>query len=155
MPILHPISRVCRSTFATLLMPMVSPRFLKFLIVGGAGFAVDAGVLTFALGHITPSIYAARALSFSLAVLATWLLNRTFVFAASPREAGGIAVEYARYFTLQVVAAVSNLAVFVALIEAIPALSAKPVVPLAVGAILGALVNYAGSAWWVFRHRSA
>jgi putative flippase GtrA len=144
--------RVRRSTFATRLVPMVSRRFLKFLIVGGAGFAVDAGVLTFALGHVTSSIYVARALSFSLAVLATWLLNRTFVFAASE---SGIAVEYARYFTIQVVAALTNLAIFVALIEAIPALSPTPVVPLAVGAILGALVNYAGSAWWVFRHRSA
>jgi putative flippase GtrA len=45
----------------------------------------------------------------------------------------------------------SNLLVFTALIEAFPRLASTPVVPLAVGAVLGALVNYAGSAWWVFR----
>ncbi len=132
---------------------MVTRRFVKFLVVGGLGFVVDAGVLTFALDHLTSSIYAARALSFSLAVLATWLLNPTFVFvASSPR---GAAVEYARYFTVQIVAALSNLTLFVLLIEAIPTLSTIPVVPLAIGAILGAFVNYAGSARWVFRHRSA
>ena len=32
----------------------------------------------------------------------------------------------------------------------IPRLAATPVVPLAIGAVLGALVNYAGSALWVF-----
>jgi len=32
----------------------------------------------------------------------------------------------------------------------IPRLAATPVVPLAIGAVLGALINYAGSALWVF-----
>jgi len=53
----------------------------------------------------------------------------------------------------QVIAAVCNLAVFAALIEAVPRLVATPVVPLAAGAVLGAFVNYGGSTWWVFRHK--
>jgi len=68
-------------------------------------------------------------------------------------EAKGVSVaaEYGRYLTTQVTGALANLLIFVVLIELVPRLAATPVVPLAVGAVAGALVNYAGSAWWVFR----
>ena len=126
-------------------------RFAKFVVVGGVGFVIDAGVLTLALRELTSSIYAARALSFGSAVLATWLLNRLFVFDVDTRRS--LVAEYGRYFVTQTAGALSNLAVFVALIELMPRLAAAPVVPLAVGAALGALVNYAGSAVWVFNAR--
>jgi len=108
-------------------------------------------VLTLALRYITPSVYVARALSFTVAVIATWLLNRAFVFDG---DAGGsIVAEYGRYLVTQVAGALANLGVFVALIGMIPRLGATPIVPLAAGAVLGALVNYAGAALWVFSAR--
>src|SRR6478752_571648 len=109
-------------------------RFAKFVVVGGVGFVIDAGVLTLAL----------RALTFGSAVLATWLLNRLFVFDGGRRTS--LVAEYGRYILTQVAGALCNLGVFVALVEMIPRLAATPVVPLAIGAVLGALVNYAGSA---------
>jgi putative flippase GtrA len=129
---------------------MVSRRFARFILVGCIGFAVDAGVLVLALGQLTSSVYAARALSFTAAVFVTWLCNRTFVFVASGSGAAVVA-EYGRYLVTQVTGALANLLIFVVLIELVPRLAATPVVPLAVGAVAGALVNYAGSAWWVFR----
>jgi putative flippase GtrA len=126
-------------------------RFAKLLVVGGLGFVIDAGVLTLALRELTSSIYAARALSFGCAVLATWLLNRVFVF--DPDRRASLVAEYGRYLATQVAGALCNLGVFVALIELMPRLAATPVVPLAIGAVLGALVNYAGSARWVFNAR--
>jgi putative flippase GtrA len=122
---------------------------VRFIVVGGVGFLIDAGVLTLALRYVTPSVYVARSMSFTAAVIATWLLNRTFVFDADAD--GSMAAEYGRYFVTQVAGALSNLGVFVALIEILPRLAATPVVPLAAGAVLGALVNYAGAALWVFR----
>jgi len=59
------------------------------------------------------------------------------------------------HFATQVVGALSNLGVFVALIELVPRLGATPIVPLAAGAALGAAVNYAGAALWVFSGRQA
>jgi putative flippase GtrA len=129
-----------------------SRRFAKFIAVGGIGFLVDAGVLTLAVGAFGASVYPARALSFSVAVFATWLLNRTFVFDSAGRRAPVVG-EYSRYLVTQVIAAFCNLAVFAALIEVLPRLATTPVVPLAAGAVLGAFVNYGGSAWWVFRHK--
>ena len=131
---------------------MALRRVAGFIVVGGIGFAVDAAVLTLAIRHLHASVYEARALSFTLAVLATWLLNRTFVF-VTPHARGALAGEYGRYFTTQVIGAASNLLLFAALIEAWPSLAATPVVPLAVGAVVGAVVNYAGSALWVFNAR--
>jgi putative flippase GtrA len=130
---------------------MAFGRFAKFLVVGGVGFVIDAGVLTLALRELTSSVYAARALSFGSAVLATWLLNRLFVF--DPDRRTSLVAEYSRYLVMQIAGALSNLGVFVALIEMMPRLSATPVVPLAIGAVLGALVNYAGSVLWVFDAR--
>lgn len=130
---------------------MAYRRFAKFVAVGGIGFLVDAAVLTLALRYLTESIYAARMLSFTMAVIATWLLNRTFVFAV--REPRRLAAEYGRYLATQVVGALCNLLVFVALIEALPRLASTPIIPLAVGAVLGALANYAGSVYWVFNAR--
>ena len=75
---------------------MAARRFAKFLVVGGIGFLVDAGVLTLAVRHLGASVYAARALSFSVAVLATWLLNRTYVFGTIGHSAP-MGAEYGRY----------------------------------------------------------
>jgi putative flippase GtrA len=123
-------------------------RFARFIAVGGIGFIVDAAVLTLAMRYWGFPVYAARLLSFSLAVLTTWLLNRTFVFEA---RAGGAAAEYGRYFVTQLIGALCNLLVFVALIETLPPLATTPIVPLAFGAVLGAATNYVGAAWWVFQ----
>ena len=128
-------------------------RFARFAVVGGIGFLVDAVVLTLALRHLTTSVYVARALSFTTAVGATWLLNRTLVFGADASRS--MLGEYGRYLVTQVAGALSNLAVFVALIQWAPRLAGVPVVPLAAGAVVGALVNYTGSARWVFGHRRA
>ncbi|HKP66167.1 MAG TPA: GtrA family protein [Casimicrobiaceae bacterium] len=122
-------------------------RIAKFAVVGGVGFAIDAGVLTLVMRELS-SVYMARALSFSCAVLVTWLLNRLYVF--DPDKRASLAAEYGRYLATQIGGALTNLAVFVALIESVPRLATTPIIPLAIGAVLGALVNYAGSALWVF-----
>jgi len=54
-------------------------RVAKFAVVGGVGFAIDAGVLTLAVRELS-SVYTARAVSFACAVLVTWVLNRLYVF---------------------------------------------------------------------------
>jgi putative flippase GtrA len=122
----------------------------KFLAVGAAGFAVDAGLLTVLAQAAGWNVYAARAVSFACAVSVTYLLNRRWAFrrTAAPAIHG---TEYARYLTVQVIAAFLNLAIFVVLVAALPALRALPVVPLAAGAAFGLALNYAGARMWVFR----
>ena len=74
---------------------MALRRVAGFIVVGRRGVAVEAPLRTLALPQQPSSVYQARALEVTLAVLATWLLNRTFVF-VTPRARGALAGEYGR-----------------------------------------------------------
>jgi len=74
----------------------------RFGAIGGVGFLVDASVLTWLVQRARLGLYESRALSFALAVTATWYLNRRFTFA---RRAGADrGREYGRYFAVQTLA---------------------------------------------------
>ncbi|MEO8303954.1 MAG: GtrA family protein [Betaproteobacteria bacterium] len=127
----------------------------RFALVGCVGFALDAGILT-ALVSLGFNVYASRAVSFTIAVLATWGLNRKWVFASGDgRQARGAGAEYLRYLLVQVVGALSNLGVFVAVLSIVPDLIRFPVIPLAIGAVAGFLVNFGGARFWVFARPAA
>ena len=130
--------------------------FARFAIVGGIGFVVDAGILTGLTSWLGFNVYASRGVSFGTAVLATWALNRQWVFGNwRARRARAVGAEYLRYVAVQAIGALTNLGVFVSVLAAIPDLIRYPVVPLAIGAIVGLLVNFAGARAWVFRRNAA
>ena len=123
------------------------PRLFRFALVGGVGFIVDATVLTLLVNGLGYGHYVSRAVSFSLAVTVTWLLNRRWVFeAASPTGR-----EYSGYFAVQLLGAFINLGVYVLVIEIVPALAALPVVPLAVGSAVAMFSNYLLARRFVYR----
>ncbi|MGI9265208.1 MAG: GtrA family protein [Gammaproteobacteria bacterium] len=127
----------------------ISARFFRFFLSGGVGFLIEAVVLTTLVKSFDFNIYLARAISFSLAVTVTWLLNRRYAFAdlASARRGD----EYSRYFAIQITGAVINLGIFAGLISAKPDLAQIPVVPLAVGAAIALFFNFGASRGFVFR----
>lgn len=118
----------------------------RFALVGALGFAVDASVLTLLVSGFGWHHYAARAVSFLLAVTCTWYCNRRWVFEsiADRRQ------EYGNYFAVQVVGAAINLTVYVLAVEAFTALAEVPVVPLAIGAAVALAFNFLASRHWVF-----
>lgn len=120
--------------------------FATFCLVGTVGFVVDAGVLTLLVNGLGWHHYAGRAVSFPFAVTATWLLNRRWTF----RRTGDTRTEYSRYFSVQAVGALINLATYAAIIEAVPRLGAVPVIPLAAGAALALAFNFLASRRFVF-----
>jgi putative flippase GtrA len=128
-------------------------RFAAFVAVGTVGFCVDAGVLTalVSLGGVNP--YAARIISFAVAVIATWALNRRFTFESDATSAKERASEYGRYFFIQVLGASANLIVYSICLLAWPQLISWLVVPLAFGSAVGLVINFVGSRLWVFRSR--
>lgn len=132
---------------------MITRQLLRFAIVGVAGFAIDAGVLTALVASCGFKPYPARAISFPLAVLGTWLLNRNWTFAGL--RATNVGAEYLRYMVVQILGAISNLAIFVLVLESIPPLARYPAIPLAFGALAGLIVNFAGTRAFVFVDRFA
>jgi putative flippase GtrA len=65
------------------LAQLAAIRFVRFALVGGTGFLVDAGTLALFHHSIGLDPYLSRALSMLLAIFATWRLNRRLTFGAS------------------------------------------------------------------------
>ncbi len=126
-------------------------QFLRFAAIGCVGFAIDAGALVALMEVASLNPFAARFVSFPLAVLGTWALNRRFVFASSAASPGDAAREYGRYFGVQTIGAATNMLVYVIAILSLPALSSHPVAALALGALAGLVVNFVGAKSLVFR----
>ena len=124
-------------------------RFLRFGLVGVAGFVVDAGVLQALVllagwGPIT-----ARLVAVPTAVFATWLLNRTITF---PESHGGPALRsLLRYAAVSAAGAGVNFTVYSVLVFASAAMAALPLLPLAIASIVALIVNYLGSKHFAFR----
>lgn len=124
-------------------------RIVKFIVVGGIGFAADASVLVAAAPYL--GAYIGRLASFSTAVTLTWLLNRHFTF--SDRRDDRLIKEWGRYISTQAVGAVVNLAIYAACIALSEKSPMQLVIALATGAIGGMIVNYSLSLLIVFRQK--
>ena len=127
-------------------------QLLRFGVIGCIGFAIDGGLLTLLTVLVGVNIYLARLISFLLATLATWQLNRKHTFAMTTVSDKRLQVsEYARYFLVQVAGGLINLSIFAWLIFMEPQLRSLPILPLAMGAGAGLVWNYAGARLWVYR----
>ena len=123
-------------------------RLPGFAIVGAIGFLIDAGILTVLMTGYDLDHYRARAISFAVAVTATWYLNRRWVFDRHAVPMSGR--EYSAYVLVQIIGAGINLSIFVLAIESVPELARIPVIPLAIGAVAALLFNFAASSRFVF-----
>lgn len=143
-------SRVARTPHIAVSAPRGS-RFVPFVAVGAIGFAIDASILTALVSGLGWSSYAARAVSFPLAITVTWLCNRGWVFGRTNNARR----EYGAWILTQIVGATINLGGFALLLAAFPILERAPVVALMGGGILALLFNYVAARRWVFVSRVA
>ena len=132
---------------------VINYKLSGFVVVGAIGFLIDAGILTALMTGFDFDHYRARAISFTIAVTATWYMNRRWVFERNAVRVSGR--EYSSYFVVQIVGAVINLSVFVAAIELAPNLATMPVIPLAIGAAAALLFNFSMSSRFVFADPSS
>jgi putative flippase GtrA len=123
----------------------LAARFLRFAVVGGLGFLVDAGVLSILHHGIGVNPFIARVLSIAAAAFVTWRLNRRLTFGASPL---GQAHEGLRYAAVAGLTAVLNYMLYALALMLWPEL---PPVAAATSATLIAMgVSYAGYSRLVF-----
>ena len=121
-------------------------RFVRFAVVGGIGFLIDAGLL--ALLHHGAGLdpYSSRLVSISASAFTTWRLNRSLTFGASDRSQ---ASEGFRYALVAAATAGFNYLVYAGLLIAFPDL---PPVIAVIGATLAAMIfSYAGYSRLVFQ----
>lgn len=125
-------------------------RFLRFVLVGGLGFAVDAGLLSLLLHFSAISPYSARILSLSLAITATWWCNRHFTFRAKQPARRS---EWLRYFVLMLLGAALNYAIYAVGVSSLPieAVTWRALVALCIATLMTMLVNYNSMRLLVFK----
>jgi len=126
--------------------------FLRFCVVGGAGFIAEAGALAVLTSNFSIGPFWSRWISFPIAVYLTFILNRQWSFAASAR------LPFLRsllaYLGVQGVGLLCNLFVYSAAIILLPSPFNAPVIALTIAASAALLVNFAGSSRLVFKQRN-
>lgn len=115
-------------------------RFMRFAAVGTVGFCVDAGTLELLFFFANWHIFSARVISFLLAALTTWILNRywTFNVATSPSRK-----EWALYTLGMSLGAAVNFGTFALAVSLLQAVAKWPALGVAIGSVCGMLFNYA------------
>lgn len=123
-------------------------RLWKFAVVGGIGFAIEA-VILLGLTISGWNAFAARLVSFPIAVFSTWLLNRAWAF--RDRRRTYIQREALLYFVVQSSGLATNMIVFALVLSAMHSDALYvPILSLICASVAGLVVNFSGAYWLVF-----
>ena len=123
-------------------------QIVRFGAVGGVGFVVDGGLLWLLIGNAVDP-YLARALSFPIAVLVTWALNRNWTFRAT-RDASKRG-QLTRYFGVQIVGTMSNYVIYSLIISLFGTDGTTVFLAFACGSFVGSFINFFGARMLAFR----
>jgi putative flippase GtrA len=114
--------------------PGLVGQILRFGIVGGLGFILDAGILR-TLVYLGASPFLSRIASLAAAVTFTWILNRSMTFAASKPPSW-------REFGAYVLSSLLGLLINYGLYSGAVLLRAPLLLALAIGTIAGSVFNF-------------
>jgi putative flippase GtrA len=125
--------------------------FVRFAVVGGAGYVVNAAALT-VFTRLGLKVDAALAAAIFVAMCFTWAGNRYLTF-ASRRARGprGMFEEWLRFVGANLLGAVVNYGVALALVHYGPGWLGNPYAAQACGVLAGLVFNYTLSRLLVFR----
>jgi putative flippase GtrA len=121
---------------------------LAFLVSGGTAFTVDAVVLKLLTLGFGIHPIAARIGAIALAMVAGWLMHRTYTFKVL---APPTLVEFLRYAGVAWSASAVNYGVFVLVVLAQPDI--EPLVALVISSFCAMVFSYLGMRFAAFRHR--
>jgi putative flippase GtrA len=127
-------------------------RFLRFTLVGAAGFVVNEAALWIALHGLRFNAYAGGVFSFLVAVTFTWWGNRRLTFSEhAAKRRRSIVAEWLAFVAANGFGFLVNYAVYATLIVVGPKPMDNPFLALAFGTVAGLLFNFILSSRIVFR----
>jgi putative flippase GtrA len=137
-------------------LPPLTGDFVRFCCVGGLGFVVDFSILTTLVMGFGVNKIVARCMSFSVAVVATWLANRMWTFRAQSVVSQSLLKEFGGYLAVQSIGFAANFAVYLAVVTSVPIKNERLMlfVGSVAGTAAGLLINYLGAKHLVFRRRA-
>jgi putative flippase GtrA len=126
---------------------------LRFGIVGGIGFLVDAGILAAMLAWgLGP--YSGRVVSFLAAATTTFILNRSFTFRRDSRPETHPAGEWLAYLGLMAIGGLVNYGTYAAAVALSEEVHRFPVIGVALGSIAGMAINFWSAKTLVFERKA-
>ena len=135
-----------------LLRTLLRHPFIRFGMVGAAGYVVDTGVLAFDTSVLHLSFEPGRAFSIFAAMCFTWMGNRYLTFAdRRARGLQGMTQEWLKFVGANLLGAVVNYAVSVALVHGAPHPFDNKYVAQACGVLAGLVFNFTLSKKLVFK----
>ena len=124
-----------------------SAQFLRFGLIGTAGFLVDTAALYLAMA-LGANAYVGRLFSYLVAATFTWAMNRHFTFRAqaSPDRLK----EWGRFLAANALGGALNYGTYALLISTSTRVAEAPVMGVAAGSIAGLAANFLMSRYLVF-----
>lgn len=129
--------------------------FIRFALVGAGGYVVNAAMLALGTHVLHLPVEAALAFAIFIAMCCTWIGNRYLTF--RERRAHGVrgmVEEWLRFVGANLVGALVNYGVAVALVRLGPGLLANPYVAQCLGVLAGLVFNFTLSRALVFKARA-
>jgi putative flippase GtrA len=129
-------------------------QFLKFCVVGGVGFVVDAGtyfIMTHELGGGLVSSRFVSSLIFGMTT--TFALNSLLTFRG--QGSGSIFSRYIKFATANIIGNLLNVATHAVLVENLALFHRIPLLGVVAGTFVGLVFNFMGSKYFVFRSASS
>ncbi len=114
--------------------------FLRFCIIGGVGFIVDFGILYGAV-LLGVGFYIGRVISFLMASICTWILNRTFNFFEKNKPKINVK-EGGKYIAAVTAGGIFNYAAYSCWVTYVGTMPWMLFVGVALGGLAGLAVNF-------------
>ena len=135
--------------------PKEAERFFKFLVVGTIGFVVDFGTLTLLKETTGLATVVANTISFTLAVISNFTLNRYWTYPDSRSKS--IMSQMGQFITVSVIGLAINNVILVLLEHAFDLVLAQMAVPLpgyVPGKVIATIVvlfwNFFANRFWTY-----
>ena len=128
-------------------------QFLRFAIVGAAGFLVDAGSLHLVVHDLGVGLYTGRLMSYLAAATFTWALNRRYTFHAQRDH--NPTREWLRFLAANAAGGLLNYTVYAVLINTFQIVALWPVIGVGAGSMAGLIANFLMSRHLVFKRRGS
>ena len=120
---------------------MLTAQFMRFAVIGTAGFVVDVGVL-YLVRRLGLDLYSARVVSFLCAASFTWLGNRLYTFRTPTGPDQRFAAEWFLYLSAMALGGLVNYGVYALLVTVLPLFHDHPWLAVAGGTGAGMLINF-------------
>lgn len=115
-------------------------KIVLFTITGTLGFIVDSGIFSYLYYIESFNMIFSRIISFIIAVLVTWILNRSFTFENNSKMKK--TKEYLHYLKIQLTGAIINFIIFFSFIYFLEIFKDIPLGALAIASICAMFYNF-------------